>query len=40
LRIDRKWWFSVKESGVGGSFVVVPIERFWEGGSVGKSERI
>jgi hypothetical protein len=40
LRIDRKCGFSVKESGVGGSFVVVPIERVLEGGSVGKRVRI
>jgi hypothetical protein len=40
LRIERKCGFSIKESGVGGIFVVVPIERFVEGGSVGKRVRI
>lgn len=38
--MERKCGFSVKESGVGGTFVVVPIERYWEGGSVGKRVRI
>jgi hypothetical protein len=36
----RKCGFSVRESGVGGSFVVVPIDKVWEGGSVGKRARI
>ena len=40
LRIVRKCGFSVKESGVGGTFVVVPIERVCEGGSTGSSVRI
>lgn len=40
LRMERKCGFSVKESGVGGILVVVPIERYWEGGSVGKRVRI
>jgi hypothetical protein len=38
--MERKCGFSVKESGVGGILVVVPIERFWEGGSVDKRVRI
>jgi hypothetical protein len=36
----RKCGFSVKESGVGGSLFVIPIERVWEGGSVGRRVRI
>jgi hypothetical protein len=40
LRIVRKCGFSVKESGVGGTFVVVPIERVCEGGSMGSRVRI
>lgn len=40
MRMERKCGFSVKESGVGGILVVVPIERFWEGGSVDKRVRI
>jgi len=40
LRIERKCGFSVKESGVGGILVVVPIERVVEGGSVGNRVRI
>jgi len=36
LRIERKCGFSEKESGVGGILEVVPIERFCEGGDVGR----
>jgi hypothetical protein len=36
----RKRGFSVRESGVGGIFVVVPTESLWEGGSVGRRVRI
>jgi hypothetical protein len=40
LRIDRKPGFSVTESGVGGSFEVVPIAISGVGGSVGRRERM
>ena len=36
----RKDGFSVREVGVGGMVVVVPIERFMVGGEVGRSERM
>ena len=36
----RKWGFSLRESGVGGILVVVPIERRGEGGEVGRRERM
>jgi len=39
-RMERKCGFSVKESGVGGTFVVVPIDSFWEGGFVGRKDRM
>ena len=39
-RMLRKWGFEEKESGVGGSLEVVPIDRFWEGGEVGRSVRM
>lgn len=38
--MERKWWFSVKEAGVGGILVVVPIERFVDGGVVERRERM
>lgn len=36
LRMERKCGFSEKESGVGGTLEVVPIESFCEGGDVGR----
>lgn len=36
--MERKRGFSVRESGVGGICVVVPRERFTEGGEVGRRE--
>jgi hypothetical protein len=39
LRMERKRGFSVRESGVGGILLVVPIERGTEGGEVGRSVR-
>ncbi len=39
-RMERKCGFSVKESGVGGIAVVVPIASLWEGGSVGRRLRV
>jgi hypothetical protein len=38
--MERKCGFSVKESGVGGIAVVVPIASLWEGGSVGRRLRV
>lgn len=40
MRSFRKFGFSVKESGVGGILVVVPIERLEDGGEVGRRERM
>jgi len=37
-RMFRKWVFSLKESGVGGSFVVVPMASSGVGGEVGRRE--
>jgi len=39
-RIERNLGFSLKEKGVGGISVVVPMARLWDGGSVGNSVRI
>ena len=39
-RIERKLWFSVSESVVGGSFVVVPMASSGFGGDVGRRERM
>jgi hypothetical protein len=39
-RMERKRGFSVRESGVGGSWVVVPIARPADGDSVGRRVRI
>ena len=38
-RMERKWWFSVRDSGVGGSEVVEPTARWGFGGFVGRKER-
>lgn len=39
-RIGKKFGFSVKDWGVGGRAVVVPMEREGVGGSVGRRERM
>jgi hypothetical protein len=39
-RMGRRCGFSVKDWGVGGSFVVVPIDNEGEGGFVGSRDRI
>jgi hypothetical protein len=36
----KNWGFSVKESGVGGSLLVVPMANWGFGGEVGRRERI
>ena len=38
-RMPRNFRFSVKEAVVGGTVVVMPIQRSLVGGSVGRSER-
>jgi hypothetical protein len=38
--MERKFGFSVNESGVGGILVVVPMARFVDGGDFGRRERI
>lgn len=38
--MERKRGFSIKESGVGGSLEVVPIERLWEVGDDGRRVRM
>lgn len=35
-----KFLFSVREVGVGGRVVVVPIARFWDGGEVGRRDSV
>lgn len=39
-RIERKRGFSVRESGVGGILEVVPMDRDWEVGDVGRRVRM
>jgi hypothetical protein len=39
-RMERKRGFSVREVGLGGSWEVVPTERFWEGGDVGRKVKM
>lgn len=39
-RMGRNFGFSVKDAGVGGSFVVDPMARDGVGGSVGRKERM
>jgi hypothetical protein len=39
-RIVRKRGFSIRESGVGGSLLVLPIARLLDGGDVGSSVRM
>jgi hypothetical protein len=38
--MPRNWWFSVKDTGVGGIAVVEPMARDGVGGSEGRRERM